>query len=612
MNYYEIAITGHNLGVLTFESPLEIEEGRVVSIAVSRKQKSGVILKKCEKPTFKTSEVGEISDRYFSKEQMELARFVSSYYVCEFAIAMSLFEPFWDSSKADRVCEAVKTDICLSPKQLEAYEFICENQTSLLFGDTGSGKTEIYMRLLEDTINSGKSVIFLMPEISLTPQMLKRLKLKFGESVGVWHSKQGKKARETTLQKIQDGTIRIVAGPRSALFLPMQNIGLIVVDEEHDDSYKSNQSPRYNAKDMAITYAKICGAKCILGSATPSLPSYKNYPVFRLKESFFEGSKEFVFVAKETEIDAFISKNIAQTVKQGSQAIVFLPTRANFKYMVCKNCGNGVECPFCSVSMSLHLNESQMKCHYCGYAEKIDYKCSKCGQGELGVFRMGTQEAVEKISESLPNITIKKFDRDEITTQTKLEAVLKEFESGKISVLVGTQMLSKGHDYHAVKLAVILGLDSILAQNDFRARERALSLLVQISGRAGRKENAKVIVQTLNEQFFRSYIGDYELFLKGELQMRGEFYPPHTRMARLLFSGKNRDRTNADMMQAVKKLESTDVEIVGYGEAAINKIAEKHRFDILLRDPSAKRLLGAIYAVDNKSFEVDMDPLSFS
>jgi primosomal protein N' (replication factor Y) len=611
LNYYEIAVTGHNLGVLTYESELEIEEGRAVTVAVARKEKEGVVLKKCEKPAFKTSPVKELLDKYYSKEQMALARFVSSYYVCEFAISVALFEPFLLSQNNPKM-RTVETDIKLSDEQANSYKFISNESVSLLFGDTGSGKTEIYMKLMEDTVNTGKSVIFLMPEISLTPQMLKRLKIKFGDAVGVWHSKQSKKTRVATLQKIQDGTISIVAGPRSALFLPMQNIGLIVVDEEHDDSYKSNQSPRYNAKDMAVTYAKICGAKCVLGSATPSLPSYKNFPCTRLKKSFFKGSKEFVFEAKETEIDQFIIKNIENTTKKGAQTIVFLPTRANFKYMVCKSCGHGVECPFCSVSMSLHLNDSQMKCHYCGYAERIDYGCKKCGHGELGVFRMGTQEALEKITQALPNTQIQKFDRDEITTQTKLEATLKEFESGKISVLVGTQMLSKGHDYHAVKLAVVLGLDSILAQNDFRARERALSLLIQISGRAGRKENARVIVQTLNEEFFKAFLPDYELFLKEELQMRGALYPPNIRMARLLFSAKNRDRAESDMQRVVKKLETTGVEVVGFGEAAIGKIAEKYRFDILVRDPSAKRLLGAIYAVDDKSFEVDMDPLSFS
>lgn len=611
MNYYEIALIGHNLGPLTYESSLELQEGRVVRVDVAKKEKSGVIVKKCEKPTFKTSPVKEQTQEFYSKEQMELARFVSSYYVCEFAIALSLFEPFRDI-KTEREQVDVQTKVLLSNEQEKAYKFISSKDVSLLFGDTGSGKTEIYMKLMEDTVNAGKSVIFLMPEISLTPQMLKRLKLKFGDLVGVWHSKQTKKSRAVTLEGIHAGKIRIAAGPRSALFLPMQNIGLIVVDEEHDDSYKSNQSPRYNAKDMAITYAKICGAKCILGSATPSLASYKNFPHVRLKKSFFEGSKEFIFEAKETEIDNFIVKNIENTTKKGAQTIVFLPTRANFKYAVCKSCGKTIECPFCSVSMSLHLNDSQMKCHYCGYAERIDYSCKKCGHGELGVFRMGTQEALEKLEEALPNVAIKKFDRDEITTQSKLEKLLKEFESGKISVLVGTQMLSKGHDYHAVSLAVVMGLDSILAQNDFRARERALSLLVQISGRAGRKENAKVIVQTLNGEFFSRYIVDYELFLKDELAMRGALYPPNIRMARLLFSAKNRDRAESDMQRVVKKLEATGVEIVGFGEAAIGRIAEKYRFDILVRDRSAKRLLDAIYAVDDKSFEVDMDPISFS
>lgn len=607
-----MAITGHNLASLTFESEEEIEEGRVVRVDVARKEKEGVVLKKCDKPFFKTSPVKELTGGYYSKEQMELARFVSSYYVCEIALALSLFEPFVYSQNLCGEQIEFKASISLSVEQEAAYEQIRRNDVTLLFGDTGSGKTEVYMKAMEDTLKSGKNVLFLMPEISLAPQMLKRLEAKFGESVGIWHSKQTKKKRNLTLDGLRSGRVRIAAGPRSTLFLPLKNIGLIVVDEEHDDSYKSGQSPRYNAKDMAIVYAKICGAKCILGSATPSLSSYKNFPCARLKNTFFGGKKEFTFVSKETEIDDFIISALRKTLKQNAQAILFLPTRANFKYIVCKSCGKSVECPFCSVSMSLHLDSRATKCHYCGYSEKLDLRCKHCGCGELGVFRMGTQEALDRIREALPDAKIQKFDRDKITTQSKLEATLKEFESGKTQILVGTQMLSKGHDYHAVKLAVVMGLDSILAQNDFRARERALSLLVQISGRAGRKGDAKVVVQTLNGEFFARYVGDYEGFLKYELSMRGALYPPNTRMARLLFADKNRQRAEAAMMATVKKLETTGVEIVGYGEAAVGRIAKKYRFDILVRDPSAKRLLDALYAVDDKSFEVDMDPLSFS
>lgn len=612
MNYYEIAIKGHNLAPLTFEDERDIKDATAVKVEVSRKEKEGAVLKKCEKPSFKTAPVKELLPFFYSKEQMELARFISSYYVCETALSIALFEPFSSPLQRPKSYPAIKSGIELSSEQEEAYRHIKQNPVTLLFGDTGSGKTEIYMRAMEDTLNGGKNVIFLMPEISLTPQMLKRLKAKFGDYVGVWHSKQTKKSRTAMLEAVRIGDIRVVAGPRSALFLPLQNIGLIIVDEEHDDSYKSAQSPRYNAKDMAITYAKICGAKCILGSATPSLSSYKNFPHARVKNNFFGGKKEFIFESKETEIDGFIVSSLEKTLRQNGQAILFLPTRANFKYIVCKSCGKSAECPFCSVSMSLHLDTSTTKCHYCGYTEKLDLKCKHCGHGELGVFRMGTQEALEKVREALPNADIQKFDRDEITTQKRLEAALKEFESGKTQVLVGTQMLSKGHDYHAVKLAVIMGLDSILAQNDFRARERALSLLLQISGRAGRKEDAKVIVQTLNGDFFARYMADYELFLKEELAMRGALYPPNTRMARLLFADKNRQKAETAMTATVKKLENTDIEIVGYGEAAIGRIADKYRFDILVRNPSAKKLLDAIYAVNDRSFEVDMDPLSFS
>ena len=612
--YYEVAVTGHNLKPLTYSFSDKLPLGSIVEIPVSKKQKSGVVLREVEKPEFKTQPITSVSPSLILPAQLELAKFISSYYVCEIAVSLALFEPLSvvDAEAKTGIDITYGAMPPLSEKQNEAFEFLRAAPVSLLFGDTGSGKTQIYISLIKEALQNGKTAIFLMPEIGLTPQMLKRLKEVFGDLVGVWHSKQSKKTKAETLSKIISKEIRVVAGPRSALFLPLRDIGVIVVDEEHDDSYKSGSSPRYNAKDMAVTYAKILGAKCVLGSATPSLSSYKNYPVFRLKESFFSGKKEFIFEQKETEIDDFLIFELKKCIDSGSQAVVFLPTRANYKYIVCKSCGSGVECPFCSVSMSLHSDENRLKCHYCGYSEKIDLRCKSCGAEEMGVFRMGTQEAVEKISARLPDAIIKKFDRDEIKTQKELEKTLKEFEQGKISILVGTQMLSKGHDYHNIKLAVVLGLDSILLQNDFRASERAASLLVQIAGRAGRSADAKIIVQTLNGDFFKSFLGSYESFLDGELKTREGLYPPFARMARLIFSGQNREKTQADMLKSLQGIQGTKAEVVGYGDAAIGRIAGKHRFDILLRSPSAKTLLDAIYAIDDKSFEVDMDPVSFS
>jgi len=612
MHYYEIALLGLKLGVLTYESQDEIDIARVVKLSIRGKHAHGVIVKNVEKPSFKCQQIIEITSKKFSAEQVGIADFIAKYYVCELGEALSLFESFDDEVAYGAVFEEPKEPHALSDKQTSAYEFCQQHETSLIFGDTGSGKTELYIKLIIDTLRDGKSAILLLPEISLTPQIQKRLKKVFGTTVALWHSKQGKKHKTDTLKGILDGSIRIVAGPRSALFLPMTRLGLIIVDEEHDDSFKSQSRPRYNARDLAIYIGKKVGAKVVLGSATPSLASYKNIPFIRLRGGHFEASKKFIFSPKSAELDDDIVRTVEKTlVKESSQAIIFLPTRANFKYIVCNDCHKSIECPYCSVAMSLHANERLLKCHYCGFSEYMPPSCPSCKTGMLGFHRLGTTEVYEELSGRLSGKVFAKFDRDEITTETKLKKTLDAFNKGEIDALVGTQMLSKGHDYHGVDLAVILGLDSILAGSDFRARERAMSLLVQIAGRAGRKNDAKIYVQTLNADFFTSYLDDYERFLADEMRIR-RLYPPFTKLARLTISDTNQERAKQKTTAKANELKGAAVEIVGYGEAKIAKIGGKYRFDILIRHEDSKELLKAIYSVLDDTFEVDMDPLSFT
>jgi primosomal protein N' (replication factor Y) (superfamily II helicase) len=612
MYYYEVALLGLRLGALTYECAERIDLGCLVKVSVRGKQAYAVVIKEAPKPEFKCVQILEKSSKRLSADQITVGDFIAKYYVCELGIALALFEPFDDAMPYTESFETPKEPHVLSQKQLKAYEFCKSQDTSLIFGDTGSGKTEIYIKLIIDTLESGKSAIFLLPEIALTPQIQKRLKKVFGSAVAVWHSKQSKKNKEETLKNILNGTIRVIAGPRSSLFLPLTHLGLIIVDEEHDDSFKSQSSPRYNARDLSIYIGRKIGAKVVLGSATPSLASYKNIPFTRLKGGHFEASKKFVFSPKSAELDDDMVRTIEKTLSnESSQAIVFLPTRANFKYIVCNDCHKSIECPYCSVAMSLHASERLLKCHYCGFSEYMPPSCPSCKTGMLGFHRLGTTEVYEELSARMKGKIFAKFDRDEITTETKLKKTLDAFNKGEIDVLIGTQMLSKGHDYHGVDLAVILGLDSILAQSDFRARERAMSLLVQISGRAGRKRSAKVYVQTLNGEFFSSYLDDYERFLKDELQTR-KLYPPFTKLARLTISDTNAERAKQKTMTKANELKNAAVEIVGYGEAKIAKIGGKYRFDILLRHGDSKALLQAIYSVLDDSFEVDMDPLSFT
>ena len=542
---------------------------------------------------------------------MKIIKFLSQYYSCSFGDATKLFIPFTEQVAVKS--KHIETSIKLSDEQKKAYDFILDNQTSLLFGDTGSGKTEIYMKLFEKMINDGKSAIFLMPEISLTPQMKKRLKEHFSDKVAIWHSKVTKKTKEKILEGIRNGDVKIVAGARSSLFLPLKNIGLIVIDEEHDDSYKASNRPRYHARDMAIYMGQILGAKVLLGSATPSLNSYHKFPHFRLKGTFFEGSKNIEFLDDALEIDPKVYMELERVLKSNNQAIIFLPTRANYKYLTCFECGKHVECPFCSVGMSIHLGKNALRCHYCNYIERIPHECPSCKSQSLRSSRIGTAQVTAELTAIFEDKIISKFDRDEITTETKLKKALKAFNDKEIDVLVGTQMISKGHDYHDVKLVVILGIDSILAMADFRSRERALSLLLQVAGRAGRKGEGKVLIQTSNREFFEHYLGDYEQFLKDELPYRKDLYPPYKKLMKFLVSHRDKYKAKETLEKLQLLLESVeDVEVVGFGEAPINKIANKFRYQVLLRSSSAKALLKVAKSCKIANVEIDIDPVSFS
>ena len=512
-----------------------------------------------------------------------------------------------------RESESDTWKLTLSSTQQEALDFLQQHKVSLLFGDTGSGKTEIYMSYFKKMLDAQKSSIFLMPEISLTPQMDKRLQNHFGQNVVMWHSKLTPLQKKKALQKIYDGTAKIVAGPRSALFLPIKDLGLIVVDEEHDDSYKSSSKPRYYARDLSIYMGKLHGVNVVLGSATPSLNSYVKFPHFRLKGGYFEAKREFIYEKSPQDLSQNILKYIRKTLDAGEQSIVFIPTRANFKYLVCRECGYSAKCVFCSIGMSIHQKSNALKCHYCNYTQAIPQVCSECGSNSLESSKMGTAEALEILKDEFKDAKIEQFDRDTITTASKLKKALKRFNDKEVDVLVGTQMLSKGHDYHGVTLAVVLGLDNLLNMGDFRAREKALSTLIQVSGRSGRLKDAKVLVQTFNEEFFSTYIDNYDAFLESEKEYRKNLYPPYKKLCRILFSHKNGMKAKEQMEQMHNNLLAfRDIEIVGYGKCGVERIANKYRFEILLRADKSTDIIKAISLSRVDLAQIDMDPLDFS
>jgi len=543
-----------------------------------------------------------------------IANFIASYYICSLGDAFALMTPYKKALEIFAVTEFTQeVDITLSKKQQEALSFLQAHKVALLFGDTGSGKTEIYMKYFDEVIKKGQRVVFLMPEISLTPQMSRRLEEHFGRSFVMWHSKLTPLQKKKALEKIYSGTAKIIAGARSALFLPIEDLGLIVVDEEHDDSYKSSSRPRYNARDIAIYMGKIYNIPVVLGSATPSLGSYVKFPHVRLKGGHFHSKKEFIYESSEEKLTPLIEKYLTKTYEKDEQSIVFLPTRANFKYLICADCGHSFSCAFCSVGMSLHQHSRALKCHYCNFTQAIPQVCPECHSPHLVSSRLGTAEAVNLIQELLPEAKIEQFDRDTITTASKLKKALKRFNDKESDILVGTQMLSKGHDYHDVTLAVVLGMDKLLNMPDYRSREKALSALIQVAGRSGRAKDAKVIVQTFHADFFKYYIEKYELFLEDEKLFREGLYPPFKKLCRILFAHKNGSKAQEAMRDMEMKLrEYGAIEIVGAKKCAVEKVANKYRFEILLRADKSTDIIRAVRSTMVPLAEVDMDPIEFA
>ncbi|GAX87402.1 primosomal protein N' [Lebetimonas natsushimae] len=604
--YYEIAILS-TPNIFTYKSDKVYKKGDVVEIPLKNKITYGYVLKEVDKPKYECKEI--IGKKFnFNENYQKIIDFISKYYFCSIGEAAGLFYWKMDNGKCKIDNETLKiknkkckVDINLTDKQREALEFLNSKDASILFGDTGSGKTEIYIKLIEETINQGKKAIFLLPEIAITSQIEKRLKKYFKETLAIWHSKITKKKKEEILNNLDK--INVIVGARSALFLPIENLGLIIVDEAHDDSYKSEQTPKYNAKDLAVYFGKEFKAKVVLGSATPLVSDLYKFPHFRLKGTFYNTKKIKHF--RET-FDEFTIRKISEKLKQNKQIIVFVPTRAHFKFMICKNCAESVKCKNCDVSMSLHKDKRALVCHYCGYTQPIPKICPNCGWNEFLNERKGTSEIAEELKEIFPNAKIEKFDRDIITSKSRIDKVLKRFEKREIDILVGTQMLAKGHDYPDVALSVIVDIDFVLNAPDYRARERAFALAKQVEGRAGRKEDGEVIIITQNQEFFNR---SYEEFFNEEMEFRKSLeYPPFSRLAKIEFSDKKKETAKNNLDELIKCVGDRP-ELIGYGEAPIFKLKNRYRYYALFK---GKNLHKIIYTcIDLTKAKVDMDPVNF-
>ena len=487
-----------------------------------------------------------------------------------------------------------------------------DKNVCLLHGVTSSGKTQLYIKLIEQVFNAGKQVLYLLPEIALTAQIIRRLQKNFGGNIAIYHSKFNNRERIELWNKIRTGEIKIVLGARSSLFLPFKDLGLVIVDEEHDSSYKQQDpAPRYNARDAAIYYGSLFGAKILLGSATPSLESYYNasqnkYGLVKLDERF-GGIKlpeiEIINTSQVVQkgkvmISPQLKDAIQKAVEADRQVILFQNRRGYNPYLICGTCGHLPQCEHCDVSLTLHKYSNKLHCHYCGSTYPKLVTCPACGTNNWLEKNFGTEKIEEQLENDFASFKIARMDVDSVRGKTAHDSLIQLFEQHRLDILVGTQMVVKGLDFEKVSLVGVLDADGLLSFADFRANERAFQLMEQVSGRAGRKhEQGKVLIQAVNVKhpvLMLVQQHDYEKFYDFEIEKRKEFfYPPFSRMVVITLKHKDKEVVEA----AANKLAlfiSQDLKefITGPAAPVVGRLRNQYLMEIMIKLPKESGMSG--------------------
>ncbi len=573
---------------------------------------------------------------------IELAAWIRNTYGSTFISALKTVLPVKKKRKrkpkAETEIEESSSPFCplpftLDKQQKAAYDGIKKEFNSktprpcLLKGVTGSGKTHIYIRLIEDVLSTGGQAILLIPEISLSWQTLSRLYSRFGNKAAVLHSRLSDGEKADVVERIKSGTVSLVVGPRSALFAPFSKLKLIIIDEEHDLSYQSDKTPRYHARETAQKRAQIENAALLLGSATPSLESrYRcdtgEYALFNLEERYAGAhmpKMHIVDMRKELKngnrsvLSRVLKEEIAKRLKNHEQVILFLNKRGHTGFFTCRSCGYVLKCPHCDIALTYH-NNGLIMCHYCGYSHAMPKTCPDCGSSYIGGYKAGTQQAEELVKKAFPEAKVIRMDRDTTTKKNSHEKILSTFAGGDADILVGTQMIAKGHDFPRVTLVGILFADSALYTGDFRASERAFDLIVQASGRAGRGENAGcALIQTYYPGHYAirtAAAQDYEAFYKEEISARALMrYPPVGSLSSIHGSSANEQKLENAMYHLKKYIESiSKATILGPSAEVVKKLRDKYRIALYIKSENTAELIrirqyAEKYIAINKGFD---------
>jgi primosomal protein N' (replication factor Y) (superfamily II helicase) len=511
----------------------------------------------------------------------------------------------------------------------------------LLQGVTGSGKTEVYLNAIDHALQCGRAALLLVPEIALTPAVAGQFLQRFGDRVAILHSAFSDNERTEQWRRIRAGEAGVVVGTRSGVFAPIRDLGLIIVDEEHDQSYKQQEAPRYNGRDVAVMRARELGACVVLGSATPALETRYNvergkYTLLELPErvagrpmpvvELVDMRAEFLETRQMTTFSRRLVESLDERLKAGEQTMLLLNRRGFSSFVSCRACGERVECPNCAVTLTYHRRDKRLLCHYCNYAERVPDRCKKCDSEYLHFIGTGAEKVEDELHKALPGARIARMDRDTVTTKRHFETILHGFREGNYDILVGTQMIAKGHDIPNVTLVGIVSADIGLGMPDFRAAERTFQLLTQASGRAGRGEiPGRVILQTVNPEHYAVRLAceqDYTSFYEKEILFRRSMrYPPFSALANILV----RDEVQEEALRKSTELdrmlrpEPKEMRVMGPAPAPVPRLKNEFRYQLLLKSTDRKKLNETLhtlrrYAAEQKwgatALVIDVDPVS--
>lgn len=576
----------------------------------------------------------------FDKKDYELALWMEKFY---FSSRGEILDTMIPGGKKDigfgglDADEAIpRPDVVLSDEQENAVRTVMEGKNSLyyLFGITGSGKTEVFLHCAEKVIEQGGQVIYLVPEITLTHQLALQVMKRFQNNVAILHSGLTDSQRIAQWRKIKRSEVSLVIGARSAVFAPFSNLKMIIIDEEHENSYKSGNAPRYHARQVAQKRISDCKGKLLMGSATPSLEAWhlmkdpSKMVRIDLTKRVGGGSLPKVEIAdmsRESGIfGPLLQERMLRTLSDGKQVILFLNRRGYSYYFHCRSCGYELKCPHCDVAMTYHKRRNMLQCHYCGYMQRPITKCPQCGSMDVMYSGFGTEQVEQELERLFPLYRVARLDTDTVSKDRKtIQKTLDDFRAGNIQILLGTQMVAKGLNFPNVRLVGIIMADSGLLIPDFRAEERTFDLLVQVSGRSGRADSeGEVIIQTRtkdNPAITFAARGDVKGFFDQELAIREEtVFPPFSRMANIVFRSTNADaaRTFAQSVANSLRQNGRGIQVYGANECPIEKIRSYYRFQVLVRSKNPSMLLSSLNKVIaglkvpyNVSMDIDVDPV---